>query len=173
MDDSRRERLKRAAKGRSLIPRARAFLRAALGEEADGLEFAPLDVSDEVWAMFEERWKEAQGPGVSKAGRFFQESTDKRAVLDYISRVRNHFDDDVTMFLFLPAWHQHGAITVPAGLLFGRMGQLIRVDQEDVWASDRSGSIGTVFEAFSSGSEIVYRFLAWTKQGGRASIPRT
>jgi hypothetical protein len=161
MDSARASLLKRRNYGRELLPRVREFLRAALGPRGLELELATLEESDEVYAAFEREWASARnarsGPGVVLS----LEESSQAAVMEYITDRRGDLPAHEELFLFLPQWWYCGAVKIDIGVALDAADRLAALDQEDLLACSRNGTVGVVLEHFSARGGALYRFLAW------------
>jgi hypothetical protein len=163
MNSTRADILRRRTLGRTLLPSVLDLLHSALGNQAVHVKFVSLEESDSVWPIFETRWKEERLANAVEPRKFFLESMDKPALLRYISEVKDKLPNDVEMYLFLPQWSYCGAVKLPLGKALDAAERLVRTDQEDLLACDRSGSVGVVFESYTFEAEARYKFLAWNR----------
>jgi len=165
MDNKSRLQLSlRRNTGKKLLPKMIEEVSAALSQDASQLRLVDLETTDKTWSAFTSSWKEHK----TKDGNGFVKTwviEDFQEAKSYVDQLQAQVPDTV-VFLFRPFLSEYcGAVETLSHQILRHAFDLVKLDDDDVYASSPDGRSGIVISYSTQknvvGSYQIYEFSSW------------
>lgn len=165
MDNKSRLQLSlRKNTGKKLLPEMIKEVSEALSQDASQIRLVDLETTDETWSAFTSSWKEHKmKDGIEFVKTWGMEDSQKAK--SYVKQIQAQVPDTVVL-LFRPFFSEYcGAVETSSHQILHHAFDLVKLDDNDVYASSPDGCSGIVISYSTqknvAGSYQVYEFSSW------------